>query len=46
VIKTDQISLKYLLEQRINTPMQHRGLSKLLDPNYKFEYKKEVKIKK
>jgi RNase H-like domain found in reverse transcriptase len=42
VIKTDQISLKYLLKQRINTPMQHRGLSKLLGLNYRIEYKNEV----
>jgi hypothetical protein len=42
VIKTDQISLKYLLEQIINTPMQHRGLSKLLGLNYRIEYKNEV----
>lgn len=42
IIRTDQISLKYLLEQRVNTPMQHRGLSKLLDLNYKIEYKKGV----
>lgn len=33
LIRTDKISLKYLLEQRINTPMQHRGLSKLLGLN-------------
>jgi hypothetical protein len=45
IIKTDQISLKYLLEQRINTPMQHRGLSKLLGLNYKIEYKKGMENK-
>lgn len=39
IIRTDQISLKYLLEQRVNTPMQHRGLSKLLGLTYKIEYK-------
>lgn len=42
VIKTNQISLKYLLEQRVNTPMQHKGLSKLLGLNYTIEYKKGV----
>jgi hypothetical protein len=41
VIRTDQISLKYLLEQRINTPLQHKGLSKLLGLNYTIEYKRE-----
>ena len=40
IIRTDQISLKYLLEQRVNTPMQHKGLSKLLGLNYKIEYKR------
>lgn len=40
IIKTDQVSLKYLLEQKINTPMQHKGMSKLLGLNYKIEYKK------
>jgi RNase H-like domain found in reverse transcriptase/Reverse transcriptase (RNA-dependent DNA polymerase)/Retroviral aspartyl protease/Integrase zinc binding domain len=44
-IKTDQISLKYLLEQKINTPMQHKGLSKLLGLNYKIEYKKGIENK-
>lgn len=45
IIKTDQISLKYLLEQKVNTPMQHKGLSKLLGLNYKMEYKKGVENK-
>jgi hypothetical protein len=45
IIKIDQISLKYLLEQRINTPMQHRGFSKLMGLNYKIEYKKSVENK-
>lgn len=40
VIKTDHISLKYLLEQRINTSNQHKGLSKLLGLDYTIEYKK------
>ncbi|KAJ4807434.1 polyprotein [Rhynchospora pubera] len=30
VIKTDQISLKYLLEQKVNPVMQHKDLCKLL----------------
>jgi RNase H-like domain found in reverse transcriptase/Integrase zinc binding domain len=45
IIKNDQISLKYLLEQKVNTPMQHRGLSKLLGLTYKIEYKKGVENK-
>lgn len=40
VIKTDHISLKYLLEQKINTASQHKGLSKLLGLDYTIEYKK------
>ncbi|KAJ4783151.1 polyprotein [Rhynchospora pubera] len=42
IIRTDQISLKYLLEQRIHTTMQHKGLCKLLGLDYKIEYKKGV----
>lgn len=41
-IRTDQISLKHLLEQRINTSMQHKGISKLLGLNYTIESKKGV----
>jgi RNase H-like domain found in reverse transcriptase/Reverse transcriptase (RNA-dependent DNA polymerase)/Integrase zinc binding domain len=44
-IKTDQISLKNLLEQKIHTTLQHRGLSKLLGLNYTIEYKKGVENK-
>ncbi|KAJ3685964.1 hypothetical protein LUZ61_015128 [Rhynchospora tenuis] len=40
VIKTDQISLKHLLEQRVTTALQHKGLCKLLGLNYTIEYKK------
>ncbi|KAJ4763928.1 polyprotein [Rhynchospora pubera] len=39
-IKTDQISLKYLLEQRLHSTMQHKGLCKLLGLDYTVEYKK------
>jgi RNase H-like domain found in reverse transcriptase len=42
IIKTDQISLKYLLDQRANTALQHRSLSKLLGLHYRIEYKKGV----
>ncbi|KAJ3685492.1 hypothetical protein LUZ61_014656 [Rhynchospora tenuis] len=44
-IRTDQISLKHLLEQRIHSAMQHRGLCKLLGLNYKIEYKKGIENK-
>jgi RNase H-like domain found in reverse transcriptase len=40
IIKTDQISLKYLLEQKVNTALQHRGLSKLLGLTYRIKYKR------
>ncbi|KAJ3705864.1 hypothetical protein LUZ61_009569 [Rhynchospora tenuis] len=40
VIRTDQISLKYLLEQRVTHVMQHKGLCKLLGLDYTIEYKK------
>lgn len=40
VIRTDHISLKYLLEQKLNTSIQHKGLSKLLGLDYVIEYKK------
>ena len=40
VVKTDHMSLKYLLEQRITTPAQARWLPKLLGYDYKIEYKK------
>ncbi|KAF3320056.1 hypothetical protein FCM35_KLT22338 [Carex littledalei] len=40
VIKTYHISLKYLLEQKLNTSSQHKGLSKLLGLDYVIEYKK------
>ncbi|KAJ4817704.1 polyprotein [Rhynchospora pubera] len=40
VIKTDHISLKHLLEQKLNTAMQHKGLTKLLGLDYIIEYKK------
>ncbi|KAJ4764940.1 polyprotein [Rhynchospora pubera] len=40
VIRTDQISLKHLLEQKITTALQHKGMCTLLGLNYTIEYKK------
>ena len=40
VIKTDQQSLKYILEQRIATPAQQKWLAKLLGYLFVVEYKK------
>ena len=40
VIKTDQQSLKYILEQRIATPAQQKGLAKLVGYLFVVEYKK------
>jgi RNase H-like domain found in reverse transcriptase len=42
VIKTDHISLKYLLEQRLNHTLQYNGLCKLLGLDYVIQYKKGV----
>lgn len=39
VIKTDQRSIKYLLEQRLNTPVQQQWLPKLLEFDYEIQYK-------
>ncbi len=40
VIKTDQQSLKHLLEQRIGTPMQQKWVSKLLSYHFVVEFKR------
>jgi RNase H-like domain found in reverse transcriptase len=45
VIKTDHISLKHLLEQRLTHTLQHKGLCKLLDLDYVIQYKKGVENK-
>ena len=40
VIKTDQQSLKFLLEQRIGTPAQQKWFTKFLGYSFIVEYKK------
>lgn len=40
IIHADQQSLKYLLEQRIRTPTQHKWLTKLLGYDFVVEYTK------
>jgi uncharacterized lipoprotein YajG len=44
-VKIDQSNLKYQLEQKIYIALQHRSLSRLLDLNYKIDYKRGVKNK-
>ena len=39
IIKTDQRSLKYLLEQHLNTPIQQQWLPKLLEFDYEIQYR-------
>ena len=39
IIKTDQKSLKHLLEQKITTPFQQFWLSKLMGFDYIIQYK-------
>ena len=41
-VRTDQKSLKYLLEQQITTPAQTCWIPKILGYNYEIEYKKGV----
>ena len=42
IIRTDHQSLKYLLDQKLNTTIQHKWMTKLLGLDYKIEYKKGV----
>ena len=40
VIKTDHEALKYLLEQKLTTTIQKKGLTKLLGLDYSIQYRK------
>lgn len=40
IIRIDQQSLKYLLEQKLTTPLQYKYLAKLMGFSYTIEYKK------
>ena len=40
IIRTDHLSLKYLLEQKVTCPSQHVWLAKLLRFDYEIEFKK------
>ncbi|KAI3756033.1 hypothetical protein L1987_55845 [Smallanthus sonchifolius] len=42
IIKTDQKSLKHLLEQKITTPLQHSWMVKLMHYDFEIQYKKGV----
>lgn len=41
-VRTDEKSLKYLLEQRIGTSSQQKWVTKLLDFNFIVEYKPDA----
>lgn len=44
IIKTDQKSLKYLLDQKITTPFQHMWVSKLMGYDFEIHYKQGKEI--
>ncbi|XP_071917152.1 uncharacterized protein [Coffea arabica] len=40
IIRTDHRSLKYLLDQKLNTALQHKWMTKLIELDYEIQYKK------
>lgn len=40
VVKTNQQSLKYLMDQKIGTPVQQKWITKLLGYNFDVQYEK------
>lgn len=40
IVKTNHQSLKYLLEQKVTTALQQKGLTKLMGLDYEVQYKK------
>nr|XP_027108798.1 uncharacterized protein LOC113728610 [Coffea arabica] len=45
IIKTDHQSLRYLLDQKLTTALQHKWFTKLLGLDYEIQYKKGVENK-
>ena len=40
IIRTDHQSLKYLLDQKLNTALQHKWMTKLMGMDYEIQYKR------
>ena len=40
IIKTDQERLKFLLQQKLQTQLQRKGMAKLMGLDYSIQYKK------
>ena len=42
IVRTDHMSLKYLIEQKLTTPTQQAWLTKLQQHDYEIRYKKRI----